>query len=70
MYLYIQEREKINLDKAAKVIGISRKTLDDYCLQLRKATEFGFDFCENQLAKMGTLRKFVKENEKLKAEQK
>jgi len=44
------------------VIGISRKTLDDYFLQLRRADDLGFDFEANKNKKMGVLRKFVKEN--------
>lgn len=53
--------EKLNLDQAANQIGISRKTLDDYYLQLRRAEQLGFDFEKNKNEKMGHLRKFVKE---------
>lgn len=56
--------QKINLDQAANIIGISRKTLDDYYLQLRRAEQLGFDFERNKSEKMGTLRKFVKEETK------
>ncbi|KAL4459498.1 hypothetical protein ABPG74_018111 [Tetrahymena malaccensis] len=56
--------QKLNLDHAANYIGISRKTLDDYYLQLRRAEQLGFDFERNKGEKMGTLRKFVKEETK------
>lgn len=59
---------KLNLDVAAKMIGISRKTLDDYFLQLRRAESFGFDFQAHQDDKMGVLRKFVKEHQKFSDE--
>lgn len=35
---------KVNLDTAASLIGLSRKTLDDYYGILRKAEALGFDF--------------------------
>ncbi|KAL4477716.1 hypothetical protein ABPG74_002866 [Tetrahymena malaccensis] len=52
--------EKVNLDVAAQIVGLSRKTLDDYYAQLRKAQKYGFDFDTNSSEKMGTLRKYVK----------
>ncbi|KAL4482134.1 hypothetical protein ABPG72_014947 [Tetrahymena utriculariae] len=54
------EIEKVNLDVAAQIVGLSRKTLDDYYAQLRKAQKYGFDFDTNSSEKMGTLRKYVK----------
>jgi len=51
----------MNLDVAAEQLGISRKTLDDYSLQLRRAREYGFDFEKSRNEKMGFLRKFVKD---------
>ena len=36
--------KKVNLDTAADLVGMSRKTLDDYYGILRKAEAFGFDF--------------------------
>ena len=56
-----EEGSKINLDKAANVVRISRKTLDDYNLQMRRARELGFDFSKHLHDKMGVLRKFVKQ---------
>ena len=42
------------------MVGLSRKTLDDYYAQIRKAEHFNFDFTVHALDKMGVLRKFVK----------
>jgi hypothetical protein len=42
------------------MVGMSRKTLDDYSLQLRKAREYGFDFDANLKQKIGVMRKFNK----------
>lgn len=50
----------MNLDVAAQLVGLSRKTLDDYYAQLRKAQQYGFDFEVNATEKMGSLRKYVK----------
>jgi len=54
------KKVKLNLTQAAKVIGLSRKTLDDYYAQIKKAKSQGFDFSKHNKCKMGTLRKFVK----------
>lgn len=32
------------LEKAANEVGISKKTLDDYLLQIRCGKKYGFDF--------------------------
>jgi hypothetical protein len=40
---------------------MERKTLDDYHLQIRSGLKFGFDFAANLDAKIGVLRKHVKE---------
>ncbi len=53
---------KYSLDESAKIIGISKKSLDDYLLQLRHGRKFGYDFNANKRNKVGDLRKFVKEN--------
>ena len=52
---------KFSLDDAAKKIDISKKSLDDYLLQLRLGRKYGFDFNKNKDAKVGKLRAFVKE---------
>lgn len=53
---------KHNLDDSAKIIGISKKSLDDYLLQLRLGRKFGFDFNSNRNSKVGLLRSFVKQH--------
>lgn len=54
-------RKKVNLQEAARMLGVSKKSLDDYYCQLRLAEQFGFDFQQNLHQKMGVLRSFVKE---------
>jgi hypothetical protein len=53
---------KHSLDDAAKRIGISKKSLDDYLLQLRLGRKYGFDFNANRNEKVGKLRAHVKES--------
>jgi hypothetical protein len=53
---------KYSLDESAKIIGISKKSLDDYLLQLRLGRKYGFDFNSNKQNKVGILRSFVKKN--------
>ena len=38
---------KLNLEEAAQKVNISKKSLDDYLLQLRFGKKFGFNFDEN-----------------------
>ena len=46
---------------------MSKKSLDDYLLQLRFGKKFGFDFQKHKDDKVGTLRSMVKkEKSKLK----
>jgi hypothetical protein len=59
---------KYSLDEAAKLIGISKKSLDDYLLQLRLGRKYGFDFNSNKNAKVGVLRSFVKQHRYAKEE--
>ena len=59
---------KYSLDEAAKIIGISKKSLDDYLLQLRLGRKYGFDFNSNKSNKVGILRSFVKKNRTGKGE--
>lgn len=54
-------RKKVNLQEAARMLGVSKKSLDDYYCQLRLAEQFGFDFQLNIHERMGVLRSFVKE---------
>ena len=55
---------KKSLDEAARIVGISKKSLDDYFMQLKKAKDYGFDFYQNRDAKIGVLRNFVKSKQK------
>ena len=50
-----------SLEEAAQKVGISKKSLDDYLLQIRYGRKFGFDFEKNQDLKVGALRTFVRE---------
>lgn len=56
------EHTRYSLDQAAKMIDISKKSLDDYLLQLRLGRKYGFDFNLNKNNKVGVLRSFVKQN--------
>lgn len=51
------------------MIGISKKSLDDYLLQLRFGKKFNFDFEGNKDCKIGKLRLYVKQ-ERLKVKEK
>ncbi len=61
------EHTKYDLEKAAKILGISKKSLDDYLLQIRLGRKYGFDFNKNRNNRVGVLRIFVrqKKNEEL-----
>lgn len=48
------------LEDAAKVVGISKKSLDDYLIQLRIGKSNGFDFNGHKNDKVGVLRDFVR----------
>ncbi|CAG9316317.1 unnamed protein product [Blepharisma stoltei] len=48
------------LEEAALQVGISKKSLDDYLLQLRFGRKFGFNFEEHKNDKVGLLRAYVK----------
>jgi hypothetical protein len=52
---------KYSLDKAAEKIDVSKKSLDDYLLQIRLGRKHGFDFDKNKYQKIGKLRDYVKE---------
>jgi hypothetical protein len=43
----LHESKRCNLTNAAKVVGISKKSLDDYFLVLRVGEILGFDFAQN-----------------------
>jgi len=54
----------LKLHEAAAKVGISKKSLDDYLLQIRFGAKLGFDFHKNKDAKVGVLRSFVKKKRK------
>lgn len=51
----------MNLDVAAGMVGLSRKTLDDYYKYIRKAETLNFDFKARSEEKIGLLRNFVRD---------
>ncbi len=51
---------KYSLDNAAEKIDVSKKSLDDYLLQIRLGRKFGFDFDKFKYQKIGELRDYVK----------
>jgi len=51
---------RYSLDKAAELVGVSKKSLDDYLLQIRLGRKYGFNFNENKYKKIGVLRDQVK----------
>jgi hypothetical protein len=54
-----KKKQRLSRVKAASVLGVSKKSLDDYMLFLRHARDFGFDFEKNSCEKIGVLRLFV-----------
>lgn len=61
--------QRWSLEDAAAKVKVSKKSLDDYLLQLRFGKKFGFNFEKNRDSKVGVLRTFVKaQKEKIKKE--
>lgn len=61
---YYDENRKFvkhSLEDAARILNTSKKSLDDYLLQLRLGRKYGFNFNENKSKRVGILRTFVKE---------
>lgn len=54
------EEMKCTLEQAASEVSISKKSLDDYLLQLRTGKKYGFNFQEHREDKVGVLRAYVK----------
>jgi hypothetical protein len=52
---------RYSLEEAAGIVGVSKKSLDDYLSQLRKGRKYGFDFNKSKDEKVGALRMFVKD---------
>lgn len=51
---------RYSLEAAANMVGISKKSLDDYLLQLRFGKKYNFNFAAHSNSKAGELRTFVK----------
>lgn len=47
---------RYNFWAGARKIGISKKSLDDYLLQIRSGKKLGFDFKAHKTSKIGVLR--------------
>lgn len=62
------KNKKLSLTEAAKLIGISKKTLDDYFLQLRLGELYGFPFQDNLDQKVGVLRAHIRKHEQKELE--
>lgn len=56
----MHEKKKWSLIQAAKLIGISKKSLDDYFLVLRAGEIQGYDYAGNLNHKMGELRNYLR----------
>lgn len=57
---------RVSLQEAAKVVGISKKSLDDYFFQLRVGEQHGFDFEKHLDSKVGVLRAFNRQHKPAK----
>ncbi|CAG9326850.1 unnamed protein product [Blepharisma stoltei] len=62
------ETVRMTLEEAATQVGISKKSLDDYLLQLRFGRKFGFNFEEHKNDKVGILRAYVKKYKQIQNE--
>jgi hypothetical protein len=58
------------LEDAAAMVGVSKKSLDDYLLQLRAGRIYGFDFIKNGDERVGVLRHFVKQQKQVQKRKK
>ena len=56
--------QRWSLQDSADKVQVSKKSLDDYLLQLRFGRKFGFDFETHKDSKVGVLRAFVKNKKK------
>lgn len=52
--------KKVTLKEGADIVGVAKKSLDDYLLQLRLGRKYGFDFSKYGNSKIGVLRTFNK----------
>ena len=56
----------MSLEKAADQVGIQKKTLDDYLLQIRYGKRYGFNFNQYNAEGISKLRQFVKTRKETK----
>lgn len=56
----VKKGKRLNLQEAAKIVGVSKKSLDDYFYQLRVGEKHDFEFHEHLHDKIGVLRNFIK----------
>ena len=54
-----------SLEEAARQVAISKKSLDDYLLQLRNGRKYGFNFNEHKDDKIGILRAFNRKHKSI-----
>ena len=66
-YSYKNEPVRLTLDEAADYVGISKKSLDDYLMQIRFGRKFGFNFQNHSNNKVGLLRTYVKKMKRVQA---
>ena len=52
------------MEEAAKKVGISKKSLDDYLFQIRFGYRYSFNFNEHYNEKVGILRDYVRQKKK------
>jgi hypothetical protein len=52
---------RYSLEDSAKLVGISKKSLDDYLLQLRFGRMYNFNFLKHAHENIGVLRRFVRD---------
>lgn len=51
----------MSLQEAAKLVGLPKKSLDDYYYQLRLGEKYDFDFHAHLFDRIGVLRTFLKD---------
>jgi hypothetical protein len=50
----------VSLQEAAKMVGLPKKSLDDYYYQLRLGEKYDFDFRAHLFDRIGVLRTYLK----------
>ena len=61
---------RYSLEDAAAKVGVTKKSLDDYLLQLRFGKKYGFNFQDHKRDKVGNLRTFVRQEKAKERESK